>query len=221
MTDFAQARNPARDAMVESQLRTNDVFDAPLLNAFRTVPRELFLPTAGRGLAYAELEPEAAPGRRLMAPRDLGKLLAAVAPKAGDKALELAGATGYGAAILAHCVRSVVTLDPSPELSFAARAALDQCGLANVTAVCTEARSGWPDGAPFDVIIVNGAAEIVPQAWLDQLAEGGRLAVVVREGPTGQARIYVKNGGQCAYRVAFDAAPSLAPGLARPKTFAF
>lgn len=217
MTDFARAR----DAMVESQLRTNDVFNTALLTAFRTVPREAFLPAANRALAYAELEPEAAPGRRLMSPRDLGKLLEALAPKAGDKALELAGATGYGAAILGSCVKTVVTLDPSPELSFAARAALDTIGLGNVTAVCTEARSGYPDGAPFDVIIVNGATEFVPQTWLDQLAEGGRLGVVVREGAAGQARIYLKTGGQCAYRVAFDAGPSLAPGLARPKSFAF
>jgi protein-L-isoaspartate(D-aspartate) O-methyltransferase len=207
--------------MVESQLRTSDVFNPVLIAAFRSVPREAFLPVAARPLAYAELEPEAAPGRRLMCPRDLGKLLEAVAPKAGDKALELAGATGYGGAILGSCVRSVVTLDPSPELSFAARAALDQIGLANVTAVCTEARAGYPDGAPFNVIIVNGSTEIVPQAWLDQLAEGGRLGVVVRNGAAGQARIYLKTGGQCAYRVAFDACPALAPGLARPKTFAF
>jgi protein-L-isoaspartate(D-aspartate) O-methyltransferase len=115
----------------------------------------------------------------------------------------------------------VVTLDPSPDLSFAARAALDKSGLANVTAVCTEAKAGWPDAAPYDIIFLNGAAEIVPEAWLAQLAEGGRLGVIFRDGQAGQARIYLKSGGKCAYRVAFDAAPPVAPGLHRPKTFAF
>lgn len=215
--DFAQARM----AMVDSQVRTNDVTDPALVGAFRAIPRENFVPEAARAAAYADFEPEAAPGRRLLSPRDLAKLLQALGPRNGEKALELAGATGYGAAIVAHCVRSVVTLDPSPDLSFAARAALDKSGLANVTAVCTEAKAGWPDSAPYDVIFLNGAAEIVPEPWLAQLAEGGRLGVIVRGGRAGEARIYLKSGGKCAYRVAFDAAPPVAPGLHRPKTFAF
>jgi protein-L-isoaspartate(D-aspartate) O-methyltransferase len=217
VTDFAKARA----AMVESQLRTSDVFNAPLLAAFRAVPREVFMPAALRPLAYAEIEAEIAPGRRLLAPRDLGKLLDAAAPQPGETGLELAGATGYGAAILGACMRQVVSLDPSPELSLAARAALDQVGCANVTAVCTDPKSGWADAGPYDVIVLNGAAEFVPQAWLDQLAEGGRLAVIVRDGQAGQARLYVKQGGQCAYRAIFDARPALAPGLARTKSFAF
>ena len=217
MTEMAEARN----AMVDSQLRTNDVIEPALVAAFRATPRENFLPASARAVAYADFEPEAAPGRRLMSPRDLGKLLAAVEPRRGERALELAGATGYGAAILARCVQSVVTLDPSPDLSFAARAALDKSGLANVTAVCTDAKAGWPDAAPYDVIVLNGAAEYVPQTWLDQLAEGGRLGEIVREGAAGQARVYLKTGGKCAYRIAFDAQPHRAPGLTRERTFAF
>jgi protein-L-isoaspartate(D-aspartate) O-methyltransferase len=221
----SNAANPdlakARAAMVESQLRTSDVFNPVLVNAFRAVPREVFVPAAQRHLAYAEVEAEFAPGRRLLAPRDLGKLLEALAPQPGDNALELAGGSGYGAAILGQCVKTVVTLDPSPELSLMARAALDQVGCANVTAVCTDTKTGWPDGAPFDLIVLNGAAEFVPQAWLDQLAEGGKLAVIIREGVVGQARLYVKSGGQCAFRPIFDARPALAPGLERAKSFAF
>ncbi|HWA21868.1 MAG TPA: protein-L-isoaspartate O-methyltransferase [Caulobacterales bacterium] len=215
--DFAQARM----AMVDSQVRTNDVTDPALVGAFRAIPRENFVAEAARAAAYADFEPEAAPGRRLLSPRDLAKLLQALGLQKGEKALELAGATGYGAAIVAHCVQSVVTLDPSPELSFAARAALDKSGLANVTAVCTEAKAGWLDGAPYDVVFLNGAAEVVPDAWLAQLAEGGRLGVIVRDGVAGEARIYLKSGGKFAYRVAFDAAPPVAPGLRRIKTFAF
>jgi protein-L-isoaspartate(D-aspartate) O-methyltransferase len=203
--DFAQARM----AMVDSQVRTNDVTDAALISAFRATPREHFVPDAARATAYADFEPEAAPGRRLLSPRDLAKLLQALAPQKSDKA------------ILARCVQSVVTLDPSPDLSFAARSALDKSGLANVTAVCNETRIGWPDAAPFNVIFLNGGAEVVPEAWLDQLAEGGRLGVIVRDGVAGEARIYLKSGGKCAYRVAFDAAPPLAPDLNRIKSFAF
>jgi protein-L-isoaspartate(D-aspartate) O-methyltransferase len=215
--DYARARA----AMVESQIRPADVTGPAIVAAFRKVPRENFLPPAARPIAYADLEPEAAPGRALLRPRDLAKLIQALDPAPGERALEIAGATGYGAAVLACCVKEVVTLDPNPDLSFAASAAFEQSGVSTVTAVSTQAVSGWADRAPYDVILVNGAAEIVPPAWLEQLAEGGRLGVIVRDGPVGQARIYFKSGGSCAYRVAFDAAPPVIPGLEKPRAFAF
>ncbi len=215
--DFARARA----AMVESQVRTADVTNPAILAAMRALPRELFVAASARALAYADIEPEAAPGRVLLRPRDLAKLLHEAAPRPGDRALELAGATGYGAAVLGACVAQVFTQDPSPELSFAARAALDKSGAANVTAVCTEASTGWPDGAPYDLIVLNGATEFIPEPWFAQLAEGGRLAVIVRAGPIGQARIYLRSGGAPGFRTAFDAAPALAPGLVKVREFAF
>lgn len=215
--DFARARH----MMVESQVRTNDVTDARILQAMRTLPRERFAPAHMRALAYADLELEAAPGRTLLRPRDVAKLIQALAPKAGERALEIAGATGYGAAVLSACVGEVVSLDPDPNLSFAARAALESSGIVNVKTVSTAAADGWADSAPYDVILLNGAAEIVPQAWLDQLADGGRLGVIVRQGAAGAARIYTRSGEVIAYRTAFDAAPPVAPGLERTPSFAF
>jgi protein-L-isoaspartate(D-aspartate) O-methyltransferase len=106
-------------------------------------------------------------------------------------------------------------------LSFAASAALEQSGVRGVTAVSTEVAAGWPDGAPYDIIMLNGGADFVPDAWLEQLKDGGRLGVIVRNGAAGQARIYLKSGGASAYRVAFDAAPPLAPAMTKPRTFAF
>jgi protein-L-isoaspartate(D-aspartate) O-methyltransferase len=197
------------------------VTDTALLAAFRRVPRENFLPPAAKAIAYGDLEPEVAPGRCLMRPRDLAKLIQALAPAPNEKALEIAGATAYGAAVLAGCVREVVSLDPNPDLSFAASAALEQSGVRGVTAVSTEVAAGWPDGAPYDIIMLNGGADFVPDAWLEQLKDGGRLGVIVRNGAAGQARIYLKSGGASAYRVAFDAAPPLAPAMTKPRTFAF
>jgi len=215
--DYARARA----AMVESQIRTADVTGPAIVAAFRKVPRENFLPAAARAVAYADLEPEAAPGRFLLRPRDLAKLIQALAPAPTDRALEIAGATGYAAAVLGLCVKEVITLDANPDLSFAASAAFEQSGVRNVSSVSTEASHGWGDHAPYDLILLNGAAEFVPEAWIEQLAEGGRLGVIVRDGPTGQARIYLKSGGSAAYRVAFDAAPPVVPGLSRPRAFAF
>lgn len=215
--DFARSR----DLMVESQVRTSDVTDTRILHAMRTLPRERFAPAQKRTLAYADLELEVAPGRFLMRPRDLAKLLQALAPQPHERGLEIAGATGYGAAVLSACCGNVVTLDPDPDLSFAARAALESCAIANVKTVSTAAAEGWKDDAPYDVVMLNGAAEIVPQAWLDQLADGGRLCAIVREGPVGMARIYTRSGDAVAFRVHFDAFPSLAPGLERPRAFSF
>ncbi len=211
----------ARDIMVESQVRTADVTDTRILRAMRSLPRERFAPAQKRSLAYADLELEPSPGRTLLRPRDLAKLVQEIKPQAHERALEVAGATGYGAAVLAACCKEVITLDPDPDLSFAAQAALESCGLANVKTVSTAAIDGWKDEAPYDVIMLNGAAEIVPEAWLEQLAPGGRLGVIVRQGPAGAARIYTRAEGATAYRTAFDAFPPIAPGLQRPPSFAF
>jgi protein-L-isoaspartate(D-aspartate) O-methyltransferase len=215
--DFAKAR----DFMVESQVRPSDVTDTRIIRAMRTLPRERFAPAAKRTLAYGDLDLEVAPGRTLMRPRDLAKLIQALAPKANERALEIAGATGYGAAVLAACCEDVIALDPDPDLSFAARAALESCGAINVRTVSTAAADGWADDAPHDVILLNGSAEFVPDAWLAQLAPGGRLGVIVRQGAAGAARIYTRADDAVAYRSVFDAAPPIAPGLSKPPAFAF
>lgn len=215
--DFARARH----LMVESQVRTSDVTDARILGAMRSLPRERFVPAHVRSLAYADLDLDVADGRALLRPRDLSKLIQALAPQANERALEIAGATGYGAAVLAACCREVYSLDPDPNLSFAGRAALESAGVTNVKTVSTVAADGWADAAPYDVILLNGAAEVVPEAWFAQLASGGRMGVIVREGAVGRARIYTRTGETVAYRVAFDAAPPVAPGLVRSPSFSF
>lgn len=215
--DFARAR----DIMVESQVRPSDVTDTRIIHAMRTLPRERFAPAQKRTLAYADIELEVAPGRTLMRPRDLAKLIQSLAPQASERALEIAGATGYGAAVLAACCKEVITLDPDSSLSFAAGAALESCALKNVKPVSTATVDGWKDEGPYDVMLVNGSAEIVPDAWLAQLAPGGRLGVIVRQGAAGSARIYTRAADSVAYRTVFDAAPPVAPGLERPASFAF
>lgn len=214
--DFARAR----DFMVESQVRPSDVTDPRIVRAMRNLPRERFVPAQKRALAYADMDVEVAAGRTLMRPRDLSKLIQSLAPQPSDRALEIAGATGYGAAVLAACCKDVIAHDPDPDLSFAARAALESCGLTNSKTVSTPAAEGWSDEAPYDLILLNGSAEFVPEAWLTQLAPGGRLGVIVRQGAAGSARIYTRADDGAAYRSVFDAAPPVAPGLVKPATFA-
>jgi protein-L-isoaspartate(D-aspartate) O-methyltransferase len=214
--DFERARH----WMVEAQVRVNDVTDPALQAAMRRLPRERFAP-GKPDIAYSDNEIEVAPGRVLLRPRDLAKLIQLLTPRAGERALEIAGATGYGAAVLADMGCRTVALDADPMLTQAAQTAISACGLTNVLAASGDLSAGFPDQAPYDVILVGAGAEIVPQAWLDQLAEGGRLAVIVRSGAAGSARLYTKAGGLCAYRTAFDAAPPVAPGLIAPRTFTF
>jgi len=211
----------ARDAMVESQVRTADVTDARILHAMRILPRERFAPLAKQTLAYADLDLEVAPGRFLTRPRDLAKMVQALAPQAHERALEIGGSTGYGAALLAQLCKTVVALDCEPSLSAAARAAFESLNLSNITIVTTPLAEGWADGAPYDVIVLNGACEFVPDAWLKQLAPNGRLCAVVRSGPAGAARLYTRAGDNVSHRTVFDAAPPVAPGLMQPAVFRF
>jgi len=210
--DFARARQ----LMVEAQLRPFEVTEPALLRAMRDVPREAFLPPALRELAYSDLDLDLGHGRRLLRPRLLGRLIQALAVQPQDKALEVAGGVGYGAAVLARLAGSVTMLEPIPELSLAARTALDHCGAGAVQIASTDLRQGWREGAPYDAILVQAGAEEVPGAWLEQLNEGGRLAVFVRAGFNGTALLYQKAGGVIASRRILDAQVEVAPGLEKP-----
>ncbi len=215
--DFDQARK----TMVETQLRPSGVTDPALLHALRTIARERFVPPAHRALAYGDLDIPVQDDRQLLAPRTLARLIQALAIHAGDRVLEIAGATGYGGALLASLGGNVTVLEPSPDLSFMARAALDACGFGSVKIVSTDCRMGWAEGAFYDAIVLHGAAQFVPDAWLTQLNEGGRLAVIVREGAAGTARLYTKSRGVCGFRTIFDAQPAIVPGLEKAPAFVF
>lgn len=215
--DYARARH----LMVETQVRPNDVTDLALTAAFRQVPREVFVPAHLKSVAYSDQELDLGGGRYLLRPRDLGKLLQALSPQPGQKALEIAGATGYGAALMAACGAAVTLVEPDQALLNAAMTAFKETGVSNVRTGATAIPAGWPDGAPYDVILLNGAVEVTPDAWLAQLGEGGKLAVIVRQGATGSARLYSKAHGKTAYRTLFDAAPPILPGLSAPTQFKF
>ncbi|MBY0447745.1 MAG: protein-L-isoaspartate O-methyltransferase, partial [Hyphomonadaceae bacterium] len=211
----------ARQVMVETQLRPFDVTEARLVEAMRSIPREVFLPPQLRDFAYSDQELSIGYGRTLLRPRFLGRMLQALAVREGEKALEIAGGMGYGAAVLRRLGADVTMLEPIAELSFAARAALDGCGGGAVKIASTDLRQAWREGAPFDVILAPVGAEFVPEAWLEQLAEGGRLCVIVREGVAGQGLLFSKAGGAVASVRRFDAAIPVAAGLERPKSFTF
>jgi protein-L-isoaspartate(D-aspartate) O-methyltransferase len=187
MADFAAAR----ENMVESQVRTADVTDVRIQDVLRDIPRERFTPPGKAYLAYADMEVEYAPGRWLLKPRDVAKLLQALRPMPGERALAVSAP--YAAAVL------------------------EAMGLA-VTAI--DAADAPPEGT-FDLIVCEGAVGRVPAAWLAALAPGGRLGVVERDGPVGQAILYLKAEDGFGRRELFDATPPVLAGLEAQHGFAF
>ena len=215
--DFAAARAN----MVDCQLRTNKVRDARLLHAFETVPRELFVPENRRSIAYVDEDLQLSPGRFLIEPMVLARLLHAANITPEDLVLEIGGASGYGSAILAYLGATVVSLESDKDLA-AAAAAQAKLGIGNVLIVVGPLRHGYDKQAPYNVIVINGAVSEIPAAITDQLAEGGRLVGVVREdtGP-GQAVLVERHGANISRRVLFDAATPVLPEFERTPGFVF
>jgi len=187
MADFAAARL----TMVESQVRTADVTDVRLHDAMRAIPREQFLPANRSHLAYADIEAEYAPGRWLLKPRDVAKLVHAIRPMPGETALAISAP--YAAALLEALGVSVTRAEAGGEL---------------------------PDG-PFDIVVVEGAVARVPESWTARLATNGRLGVVERSGPAGRAVLYVNAADGLGRRDLFDSFSPVLTGFKAEHGFAF
>lgn len=219
MTDFALARRN----MVDGQLRPNRVTNAALLAAIGELPRERFLPEALRSVAYADDDVPLDGGRYLMEPMVLARLIQTLQPQAGDRALVVGAGRGYGAALLARLVKTVTAVESDPGLVAAAAQIAKELALDGIQWVAGPLEQGGPGSAPYDVVLVEGAVRQIPQAILDQMAEGGRLATIVSGAPgaMGVAQIFVKDGGVTSGRPLFDAGTPLLPGFAPPPRFTF
>src|SRR5262245_25459442 len=217
MIDFTAARR----MMVDCQIRTSDVTDLRLIAAMLAVPRERFVPEAKAQLAYLDLDLPVAGDRRLLKPMVLAKLIQAAEVGEGDHVLVVGCTTGYSAAVLGRLVHSVVALEEDATLVAAARDNLFAVGANNVTVANGPLTGGWPAGACYDVILLDGGSEVVPKALFGQLGVGGRLVGVVGRAPTSKAMLYRSNGEEASGRPVFDAAAALLPGFAEPPAFVF
>jgi protein-L-isoaspartate(D-aspartate) O-methyltransferase len=216
MTDFAAARRH----MVDGQIRTTDVTDLRILTAMDEVPRERFVPPALAAITYLDMAIPVGEGpRRLLKPMLLAKLIQAADLAGTDRVLDVGCATGYGAAVLARIAGQVVALEQDPALAKSASAAL--AGETKVSVVSGLLVEGWPSGAPYDAILLEGAAEVVPPALVQQLAQGGRLVCVMGSGPGSKATVYRRSGEDIGARTVFDAAAAVLPGFVKPLEFAF
>jgi protein-L-isoaspartate(D-aspartate) O-methyltransferase len=181
----------ARLTMVESQVRTSDVTDLHVQDAMRIAPRETLVPADKQGMAYAEAEIEYAPGLYLLRARASGKMLQALKPRPGEAALAIA------APYCALVMREI------------------GCAVDEIAADAVPAKG------KYQVIVAEGAVGEVPAAWIAALAEGGRMAVILRQGPMGKVWLFGRTGGGVSSHEVFDAAAPFLPGFEPKAQFAF
>ena len=212
----------AREIMVDSQIRPNDVSDPEIVHAFLHTPREAFVPATRKPVAYSELEIETSEGRALWTPRDTGKLLKKAEIQPTDIVLVIGAGAGYETALISHLAETVIALEESPELVEAMSERFAALGFDRAVAVEGKLEDGLPDQGPFDVIYVCGMVETIPEAWMKQLSEGGRLAVVeLNQDGVGRGRVYTRAGDSVSARYGFDAFPPKFAQFDRKKAFVF
>ena len=217
MSDFSSRRV----TMVDTQVRPSDVTKFPIISAMLHVPREAFVPDAAREAAYAGQNLPLAPGRVVLEPRTLAKMLDALNISPGDRVLVVGAGLGYGAALMAQMAGHVVAVEEIEEL---AREASLRLGArdsgARVALVPGPLAKGAADLGPYDVILIEGGVETVPAGLTGQLAERGRIAAIFMSGALGVARLGTMQDGAVSWRFSFNAAAPVLPGFAFERSFA-
>ncbi|MET4100738.1 protein-L-isoaspartate(D-aspartate) O-methyltransferase [Roseovarius sp. MBR-78] len=216
MTDFAARRT----IMVDTQVRPSDVTKFPIIDAMLRVPREGFVPTRLREVAYLGENLDLGGGRVLLAPRTLAKMLDALDIGGGDLVLDIGPAHGYSAAVIAHLAEAVIGVEDDAALVEEAQRALGEAGADNVVMIEAALAEGARDHGPYDVIVIEGGVGDLPDGVAGQLKEGGRIACLFGEGALGVVRIGYKIDGRINWRDAFHAAAPVLPGFERQTVFA-
>ena len=210
MQDFSLARR----TMVDNQLRPQGVTDRGVLAAMGKIERERFVPESARPLAYFDRSVRIGLGRYLMPPAALGRLLTETAPRPGERTLVVGSGTGYSAAVLKEAGLDVVALESDQGLAAEAQ-------VAGVETVLGALAEGWSKGAPYDLILLEGAVEEIPAALAKQLAPGGRIAGAIIDRGVARLSVGTSAGGSIGWRSLADSDVGPLPGFERPRAFTF
>jgi len=221
MSEFSTARQK----MVDGQVRPSDVTDIRIIEAMLEVPREAFVPEDRRALAYLDRDldvSEAGAAKRfLIKPAVIARMLQAAEITGSDKVLVVGCASGYVAAVAAKLARKVTATESDPALAAMAGEVLGRLGFGNVTVRTAAAADGDETDAPYDVIVLAGATEIIPDRLYRQLNDGGRLVGVFAMSRPQRAVLVTHSHADFGERALFDAAAPVLPGLERPAAFVF
>ncbi|MES2145688.1 MAG: protein-L-isoaspartate O-methyltransferase [Pseudomonadota bacterium] len=215
MSDFAARRM----MMVDTQVRPSDVTKFPIIDAMLSVPRELYVPSDLREAAYMGENLELATGRVLLEARTLAKLLDALNIQPGELVLDVGAGLGYSTAVIARLAEAVIAVEEDAALAAEATRLLSAEGVDNAHILQGPLAAGSAKHGPYDVIVLEGAVEVVPPAMLDQLKEGGRIGCLFMDGALGVARIGYKRDGAVSWRFLFNAAAPVLPGFAAARGF--
>ena len=184
----------ARFNMIEQQIRPWNVLDQDVLDLLHVVKREQFVPAAYQNLAFADVEIPLPGGDAMLAPKFEARILQEVGVRKHETVLEIGTGSGYMAALLAHRAAKVTTVEINPETAELAKKNLANAGIHNVTVEVGNGAQGWEKGAPYDVIVISGALEVLPEAILKQVKVGGRIAAIVGQAPVMEAAIISRTG---------------------------
>jgi protein-L-isoaspartate(D-aspartate) O-methyltransferase len=184
----------ARFNMIEQQIRPWNVLDQDVLDLLHVVKREQFVPAAYQNLAFADVEIPLPGGEAMLAPKFEARIMQETGVKKHETVLEIGTGSGYMAALLAHRAAKVTTVEINPETAELAKKNLANAGIHNVTVEVGNGAQGWEKGAPYDVIVISGALEVLPEAILKQVKVGGRIAAIVGQAPVMEASIISRTG---------------------------
>lgn len=211
MNEVSTAEN--RFNMVECQLKPGGIRDYRVTKHMNSIPREAFIGGTSRDLAYADLQLQCVAGeatRTMLTPTALALMIELADIQADDVVLDIAGGTGYSAAVLAGLASTVIALEDDEAFNEKAGAIWQELGIDNAVAVCGPLPEGQAKQGPFNVIFINGCLADTPVTLLEQLAEDGRLVCVQKVDGTEKAHIYRRIGDRLSTQIAFDnAAPDL------------
>ncbi|MYA89326.1 MAG: protein-L-isoaspartate O-methyltransferase [Boseongicola sp. SB0662_bin_57] len=216
MADFAQRRI----TMVDTQVRPSDVTSFQVLDAMLSVPRELFVPSEQRDAAYAGTHVGLGHGRVVLAPRTMAKLLQVADVQHDELVLDVGAGLGYSSALAACMAEAVIALEEDAELAREAERALSEASADNVAVINGVLVDGASKHGPYDVVLIEGAVQDIPDALFDQLKVGGRIVAIFVEGALGTARVGYKNRQGVSWRFAFNAAAPVLPGFEKQREFA-
>lgn len=216
MTDYAARRT----MMVDTQVRPSDVTKFPIIEAMLSVPRQTYVPDDQREAAYLGENLAIAKDRVLLEPRTLGKMLDALDVQPSDMVLDLGCGLGYSTAVVARLAEAVVAIEDDEAMATEAQSRLSAEGVDNAAVLQGDLAAGAAKHGPYDVIILQGAVETVPDTLLAQLKEGGRIGCIFMEGALGVARIGHKSAQGVSWRYAFNASAPVLNGFEKVAEFA-
>lgn len=205
--------------MVDTQVRPNDVTKYNVIAAMLEIPREDFVPESRRDVAYVGENIELGHGRVLLEPRTLAKMIDTLDVQPDELVLDVGTGLGYSAAVLGRLAQAVVAVEENADLAAAATRSLAAAGADNVAVVQGPLAQGHAAQAPYDAILIGGGIEVFPDAFTEQLAEGGRIIALFRDGALGVARLGIKLDGVINWRFSFNAVAPVLPGFARRPGF--